>query len=83
MTIHDPRNGLWIDEVKNYFVFSLSISTNKVNLRHLFIYDLYFTYFLTILKTFKFLGTVSELNQFKPRPKSPKNRFQLSAGLNL
>ena len=52
-------------------------------MRHLFIYDLYFTYFLTILKTFKFLGTVSELNQFKPRPKSPKNWFQLSAGLNL
>ena len=28
-------------------------------------------------------GTVSEFNEFKPRFKSPKNRFQLSAGLNL
>ena len=26
---------------------------------------------------------VSEFNEFKPRLKSPKNRFQLSAGLNL
>ena len=26
---------------------------------------------------------VSEFNEFKPCPKSPKNRFQLSAGLNL
>ena len=29
------------------------------------------------------LSTVSEFNEFKPRLKSPKNRFQLSAGLNL
>ena len=28
-------------------------------------------------------STVSEFNEFKPRLKSPKNRFQLSAGLNL
>ena len=28
-------------------------------------------------------GPVSEFNEFKPRLKSPKNRFQLSAGLNL
>ena len=27
--------------------------------------------------------TVSEFNEFEPRLKSPKNRFQLSAGLNL
>ena len=27
--------------------------------------------------------TVSEFNEFKPRLKSPRNRFQLSAGLNL
>ena len=27
--------------------------------------------------------SVSEFNEFKPRLKSPKNRFQLSAGLNL
>ena len=27
--------------------------------------------------------TVSEFNESKPRVKSPKNRFQLSAGLNL
>ena len=26
---------------------------------------------------------VSEFNEFKPRLKSPKNRFQLSTGLNL
>ena len=26
---------------------------------------------------------VSEFNEFKPRLKSPKNRFQLSAGLNF
>jgi hypothetical protein len=26
---------------------------------------------------------VSEFNEFKPRLKSPKNQFQLSAGLNL
>jgi len=26
---------------------------------------------------------VSEFNVFKPRLKSPKNRFQMSAGLNL
>ena len=26
---------------------------------------------------------VSEFNEFKPRLKSPKNRFRLSAGLNL
>ena len=26
---------------------------------------------------------VSEFNEFKPRLKSPKNRFQMSAGLNL
>ena len=26
---------------------------------------------------------VSEFNEFKPRPKFAKNRFQLSAGLNL
>ena len=30
-----------------------------------------------------FKGTVSEFNEFKPRLKSAKNRFQLSAGLNL
>ena len=28
-------------------------------------------------------NAVSEFNEFKPRLKSPKNRFQLSAGLNL
>jgi len=27
--------------------------------------------------------TVSAFNEFKPRLKSPKNRFQLSAGSNL
>ena len=27
--------------------------------------------------------SVSEFNEFKPRLKAPKNRFQLSAGLNL
>ena len=27
--------------------------------------------------------TESEFNEFEPRLKSPKNRFQLSAGLNL
>ena len=26
---------------------------------------------------------VSEFNEFKPRLKSPKNRFQLSVGLNF
>ena len=26
---------------------------------------------------------MSEFNEFKPRLKSPKNRFQLNAGLNL
>ena len=26
---------------------------------------------------------MSEFNEFKPRLKSPQNRFQLSAGLNL
>ena len=28
-------------------------------------------------------NAVSEFNEFKPRLKPPKNRFQLSAGLNL
>ena len=32
---------------------------------------------------FIILKTVSEFNEFKPRLKSPKNRFQMSAGLNL
>ena len=27
--------------------------------------------------------SLSEFNEFQPRLKSPKNRFQLSAGLNL
>ena len=27
--------------------------------------------------------SASEFNEFKPRLKSPQNRFQLSAGLNL
>ena len=27
--------------------------------------------------------SVSEFNEFKPRLKAPKNRFQLSAGLNF
>ena len=31
----------------------------------------------------KTLRSVSELNEFKPRLKSPKNRFQLGADLNL
>ena len=31
----------------------------------------------------KFQSSVSEFNEFKPRLKSPQNRFQLSAGLNL
>ena len=29
-----------------------------------------------------FNKSVSEFNEFEPRPKSAKNRFQLSAGLN-
>ena len=29
------------------------------------------------------IRSVSEINEFKPRLKSPQNRFQLSAGLNL
>ena len=29
------------------------------------------------------LYCVSEFNEFKPRLKSPKHRFQLSAGVNL
>ena len=32
---------------------------------------------------FKLNKTVSEFNEFKSRLKYPKNRFQLSAGLNL
>ena len=38
-----------------------------------------------ILGKFKFFfkKTVLEFNEFKPLLKSPKNRFQLSAGLNL
>ena len=41
------------------------------------------------VESINFLGiqskkkSVSEFNEFKPRLKSPKNRFQLSAGLNL
>ena len=35
------------------------------------------------LKVSKLGLTVSEFDEFKPRLKSPKNRFQLSAGLNL
>ena len=31
----------------------------------------------------KILTSVSEFNEFKLRLKSPKTRFQLSAGLNL
>ena len=31
----------------------------------------------------KIMFTESEFNEFKPRLKSAKNRFQLSAGLNL
>ena len=31
----------------------------------------------------KITSTVSEFNEFEPRLKFPKNRFQLSAGLNL
>ena len=31
----------------------------------------------------KFVVSVSEFNEFKPRLKSAKNRFQASAGLNL
>ena len=31
----------------------------------------------------KFKQPVSEFNKFKPRLKSPKNWFQLSAGLNF
>ena len=30
-----------------------------------------------------FFKAMSEFNEFKPRLKSAKNRFQLSAGLNL
>ena len=30
-----------------------------------------------------FVKLVSEFNEFEPRLKSAKNRFQLSAGLNL
>ena len=38
----------------------------------------------TELKTeWDILYSVSEFNEFKPRLKSPKNRFQLNAGLNL
>ena len=29
------------------------------------------------------MNSVSEFNEFEPPPKSVKNRFQLSAGLNL
>ena len=41
------------------------------------------------VESINFLGiqskkkSVSEFNEFKPRLKSPKNRFQFSAGLNL
>ena len=35
------------------------------------------------LKKFLKNQPVSEFNEFKSRLKSPKNRFQLSAGLNL
>ena len=35
------------------------------------------------MKINKKVLTVSEFNDFKPRQKSPKNRFQLSTGLNL
>ena len=29
------------------------------------------------------MGPVSEFNEFKPRLNTPKNRFQLSAGINI
>ena len=35
------------------------------------------------LKYERFTPPVSEFNEFEPRLKSAKNRFQLSAGLNL
>ena len=40
-------------------------------------------YSLTSSQEIKKECTVTEINKFKSRLKSPKNRFQLSAGLNL
>ena len=41
------------------------------------------TMFTKFTKYIFFKSSVSEFNEFKPRLKSPKNRFQMSAGLNL
>ena len=40
-------------------------------------------YLIRLIKIAHFQCTESEFNDFKPRFKSPKNRFQFSAGLNL
>jgi len=42
-----------------------------------------FNLIVNLNRTYIFTKTVSEFNEFKPRLKSPNNRFQLSAGLNL
>ena len=46
---------------------------------------LFFSFFGSVIRpdgTFQDLLPMSEFNEFKPRLKSPKNRFQLSADLN-
>ena len=40
-------------------------------------------YHLEIVLSIILKGSVSEFNEFKPRLKSPKTRFQWSAGVNL
>ena len=39
--------------------------------------------YLCLLMWIRILDSESEFNEFEPRLKSAKNRFQLSAGLNL
>jgi len=49
----------------------------------IFRYQDRFAPLISLFYIFIFIWTVSEFNEFKPRLKSPKTRFQLSAGLNL
>ena len=45
--------------------------------------NLLFDYWLQLANRFYFKWTEAEFNEFESRLKSGKNRFQLSAGLNL